>query len=124
MKKILIIDDEPDVRMTTGKRLAANGYDVLEAADGPSGVLMAQRERPDLILLDLLMPGQDGVQTYHLLRQDPVTESIPIIFLTALSGNVPYSPGPKERGYVSILGKPFEPKELLQEIQRAFGPLS
>ena len=122
MKRILIIDDEPDVRMLTAKRLAANGFEVLEAADGPSGILVAKQERPDLILLDLVMPDQDGVRTYHLLRRDPVTESIPIIFVTALSGNVPYSAGPKERSYVSILGKPYEPQELLQEIQKAFDP--
>lgn len=122
MKKILVIDDEPQVRALLNIRLTANGFKVLEAGDGLSGIALAREERPDLILLDILMPGHDGVEIYHALMQDPVTKGVPVIFLTALARNISLTKHSLELGEsYAILGKPYNPQELLQEIQRAVG---
>lgn len=102
------------------RRLEASQFEVLEAADGPSAIARAGETRPDLILLDILMPGKDGIETYHALKQDPSTCKIPIIFLSALAKNAPpaqHNLGPEE-GY-AILGKPYQSEELLRAIRQA-----
>ena len=118
-KRILIIDDEPDVRGLLKVRLTANRFQVLEAGDGPSGISIAKQNKPDLILLDILMPGMGGIETYRALKSDPVTQDTPIIFLTALAQSM----APTEsrlKGY-AMLGKPYQPEELLQEIRKNLG---
>jgi len=121
-KKILIVDDEPDVRTVLNTRLTANGFKVLEAPDGPAGIALAMQEKPDLILLDILMPGQDGVETYHSLKQTSATKEIPIIFLTALSQNISLTKHSLDLGSsYAILGKPYQPTELIREIRLALG---
>ena len=122
MKKILIIDDEPDVRMVLSVRLTSNGFHVIEAGDGRSGVRVAQEEKPNLILLDIMMPGMDGVETFHTLKQNPATKDIPVIFLTVLAQNISLTKHSLEldKSY-AILGKPYQPQELIQEVQRALG---
>lgn len=120
MRKILIIDDESDVRAVLKARLMASHFQVLEAEDGPSGVARAKEEGPDLILLDILMPGQDGVETYHALQQDPATKGIPVIFLTALAEDVALTKKSLElERSCAILGKPYQPQELIREIELA-----
>ena len=114
-RKILIIDDEADTRDVLRKRLKASGFDVLEAADGPSGFDIAKQQKPDVIILDILMPGQDGLQTHRFLVQDSLTRRIPIIFLTALSAHIP-SGFQKDH---AVLGKPYNPTELIDLIQKA-----
>ncbi|MBI3616446.1 MAG: response regulator [Candidatus Omnitrophica bacterium] len=122
MKKILIVDDEPDVRALLNSRLAANGFEILEAPDGPSGIAVAREEKPDLILLDILMPNQDGVETYHTLREDPITQRIPVIFLTALSQDISVTQKSLDltESY-AILGKPYRAAELIQKVRTALG---
>lgn len=121
-KKILIVDDEADTRALLRRRLSANHFEVLEAADGLSAIAQAKKTQPDLILLDILMPGKDGIDTYHSLREDPSTHHIPIIFLTALAKNIALTQyGLRlEEGY-AILGKPYQPQELLRTINRVLG---
>lgn len=119
-KKILVVDDEADIRAFLRVRLETNYFEVLEAADGFSAIARAKETQPDLILLDILMPGKDGIETYHALKQDPSTRKIPIIFLSALARNAPpaqHNLG-LEEGYV-ILGKPYQSEELLQAIHQA-----
>ncbi|MDO8730506.1 MAG: response regulator [Candidatus Omnitrophota bacterium] len=119
-KKILVVDDEADIRAFLRRRLEASQFEVLEAADGFSAIVRAGETRPDLILLDILMPGKDGIETYHALKQDPSTSKIPIIFLSALAKNTApaqHNLGPDE-GY-AILGKPYQAEELLQTIHQA-----
>jgi CheY-like chemotaxis protein len=119
-RKILMVDDEPDVRMLLKARLASNGFQVLEAADGSSGIRIAETEHPDLILLDIRMPGIDGIEVYAALRQRPATQGIPIVFLTALSEGM--SPGLMQldpRRSYWMVGKPYEPAELLTVIRKA-----
>ena len=118
-KKILVVDDEADLRAFLRMRLEASHFEVLEAADGFSAIARAKETQPDLILLDILMPGKDGIETYHALKQDPSTRKIPIIFLSALARNTAptqHNLGPEE-GY-AILGKPYQSEELLQAIHR------
>lgn len=120
-KKILVIDDEPDVRMLLRTRLSANNFEILEAADGSLGVALAKEKKPDLILLDIAMPGKDGIETYHALEQDPLTKPIPAIFLTALGQNIASNRVNKELVSYAILGKPYKSEDLIQEIRRALG---
>ena len=84
-KKILVVDDEEPVRQLLSTLLQQCGYDVVTAGDGRSGVVRAFTEHPDLILIDLNMPGMDGKQAIAGIKADPVTERIPILVLTAES---------------------------------------
>src|SRR5256885_10037108 len=83
MTTVLVIDDEEPIRLLCSVNLAAEGIDVLEAADGPSGLDQAREHRPDVVLLDVMMPGLDGWQVAERLLEDERTSRIPIIFLTA-----------------------------------------
>ena len=84
-KKILIVDDEPNIVRTVADRLKISGYEVVTASDGQEGVERACRDRPHLILLDIVMPQLDGHAAFERLRQMDETKSIPIIMLTARS---------------------------------------
>ncbi|HEV8688023.1 MAG TPA: response regulator, partial [Gaiellaceae bacterium] len=83
MTKVLVIDDEAPIRLLCRVNLEAEGMDVSEAADGPSGLEKARAETPDVILLDVMMPGLDGWRVAEQLLDDPLTSGIPIVFLTA-----------------------------------------
>jgi two-component system cell cycle response regulator DivK len=84
-KRILIAEDDPDNRFIVVKVLTLAGYETLEAADGRSALALARRERPDLIMMDLSMPGMDGWEASRRLKADPRTADIPIIALTAFA---------------------------------------
>src|SRR5207302_10184877 len=83
MTKVLVIDDEAPIRLLCRVNLEAEGMDVLEAADGPTGLDQARELAPDVILLDVMMPGLDGWRVAEELLEDERTQDIPIIFLTA-----------------------------------------
>jgi CheY-like chemotaxis protein len=83
MTRVLVIDDEAPIRLLCRVNLEAEGMDVLEAADGPTGLEQAREERPDIVLLDVMMPGLDGWHVAEALLSDERTRDIPIIFLTA-----------------------------------------
>ena len=83
MTRVLVIDDEAPIRLLCRVNLEAEGMDVLEAGDGPSGLELAQEERPDVVLLDVMMPRLDGWRVAEQLLEDERTSEIPIIFLTA-----------------------------------------
>jgi len=84
VKKILVVDDEKDVLFMLGKRLTAKGYSVITATNGTNAIALAKSQHPDLIILDILMPGMDGGEVSAKLQAHPLTRSIPVIFLTAL----------------------------------------
>ncbi len=84
-KRILIVDDEPDIREFVSYNLAKRGYIVVSAADGISGYELAVKFEPDLILLDILMPGLNGYETCMKLRENPLFEKTQIVFLSALN---------------------------------------
>lgn len=116
MKKILLIEDNPDVRENTAEILELAQYHVVTASNGREGVEMAQREKPDLIICDIMMPILDGHGALHLLSKNDETASIPFIFLTAKAERTDYRKG-MEMGADDYLTKPFDDIELLNAIE-------
>ncbi len=120
-KQVLIIDDELNVRLVVSaclERLA--GWNVLTAASGYDGLSLAQDKQPDAILLDMMMPGMDGINFLQRLRANPATEAIPVILLTA---NADYT-HPKLFPTLQVSGaiaKPFEPNLLIRQIAETLG---
>ncbi|HIW40438.1 MAG TPA: response regulator transcription factor [Candidatus Eubacterium pullicola] len=113
-KKILIIEDEANIRELVMYNLKANGYDAIEAEDGISGITLAYKENPDLILLDIMLPGKDGYEICRELRSEGI--EIPIIMLTAKSEEVDKVLG-LEFGADDYIAKPFGIRELLARIK-------
>jgi two-component system alkaline phosphatase synthesis response regulator PhoP len=109
--RVLVIDDEAPIRLLCKVNLEAEGMDVLEAADGPSGLEKAREEHPDVILLDVMMPGLDGWRVAEALLEDGRTREIPIIFLTARAEFRDRARG-LDIGGVDYVTKPFNPLEL------------
>ncbi len=109
--RVLVIDDEAPIRLLCRVNLEAEGMNVLEAADGPSGLEKARAETPDVVLLDVMMPGLDGWRVAEELLDDPRTESIPIVFLTARAELRDRARG-IDLGGVDYVTKPFNPVEL------------
>jgi DNA-binding response OmpR family regulator len=109
--RVLVIDDEAPIRLLCRVNLEAEGMQVLEANDGPSGVDKAREELPDVILLDVMMPGLDGWQVAEELLDDERTRGIPIIFLTARAELRDRARG-LDAGGIDYVTKPFNPVEL------------
>ncbi len=116
MKKILLIEDNPDVRENTAEILELAQYEVITATNGREGVELAQQEKPDLIICDIMMPVLDGHGALHLLSKNDETASIPFIFLTAKAERTDYRKG-MEMGADDYLTKPFDDIELLNAIE-------
>jgi two-component system phosphate regulon response regulator PhoB len=125
MHKILIVEDEHDIAELIAFNLRRAGYEVVMAHDGIEGTMVAMRERPSLIVLDLMLPGRDGFGVFRELRRDARTVNIPVIMLTARAQTEDRIQG-LEVGADDYLTKPFSPKELLLRIQailkRSDGP--
>lgn len=85
---LLVVDDDPEIAGMLSTRLESRGYKVLTASDGKEALTEARRHRPALIVLDVMMPGKNGWEVARALKQDPVTESIKVIMLTAIGENV------------------------------------
>ena len=125
MKTILVVDGEPDIIELVQRRLEANNFKVISAVDGEEGIGMAQQQKPDLIIMDILMPNIPGDYAVRLLMNDVTTKHIPIIFLTGLTSNNPQ--GGEAKGvnidgkYFTTIAKPFKPEKLLFEINRLLG---
>jgi DNA-binding response OmpR family regulator len=111
MTQVLVIDDEAPIRLLCRVNLEAEGMSVLEAGDGPSGLAKASQEQPDVILLDVMMPGLDGWGVAEALLEDERTVGIPIIFLTARAEFRDRARG-LDIGGVDYITKPFNPVEL------------
>jgi DNA-binding response OmpR family regulator len=109
--RVLVIDDEPPIRLLCRVNLEAEGMEVLEAGDGPSGLETARAEQPDVVLLDVMMPGLDGWRVAEELLDDDRTASIPIVFLTARAELRDRARG-IDLGGVDYVTKPFNPVEL------------
>jgi two-component system alkaline phosphatase synthesis response regulator PhoP len=117
MTRVLVIDDEAPIRLLCRVNLEAEGMDVLEAADGPTGLEQAREERPDIVLLDVMMPGLDGWHVAEALLSDERTRDIPIIFLTARAEFRDRARG-LDIGGVDYVTKPFNPLELAPLVER------
>ena len=111
MTSVLIIDDEAPIRLLCRVNLEAEGMTVFEAADGPTGLEQARENTPDVVLLDVMMPGLDGWRVAEQLLQDDRTSEIPIIFLTARAEFRDRARG-LDIGGVDYVTKPFNPLEL------------
>ncbi|HKP19441.1 MAG TPA: response regulator [Gaiellaceae bacterium] len=109
--RVLVVDDEAPIRLLCRVNLEAEQMVVIEAADGPSGLESARREQPDVILLDVMMPGLDGWRVAEQLLDDPQTAGIPIIFLTARAELRDRARG-LDLGGLDYVTKPFNPVEL------------
>lgn len=115
--KILIIDDDADIRFITAMSLRRVGdMEVSEAASGNEGVRKAQEDKPDVILLDLMMPIMDGVATLAALRAQPATVDTPVIFLSAKTREADIG-RLKGLGAVGVLIKPFDPRALPGQVR-------
>ncbi len=132
MQKILIVEDEAEVRKLLARRLQASRYEPLEAGDGVAGFQKAKEAKPDLIILDLMMPGKDGLQTYQALRQEPELQTVPVLFLTAVSAGgkmtreslalvASAKHGFELAGNYEVMGKPYDSKQLLETLRRMLG---
>jgi two-component system, OmpR family, alkaline phosphatase synthesis response regulator PhoP len=108
---VLVIDDEAPIRLLCRVNLEAAGMRVLEAGDGESGIEKARKGEPDVILLDVMMPGLDGWHVAEALLDDPMTDDIPIVFLTARAELRDRARG-IDLGGVDYVTKPFDPVEL------------
>jgi DNA-binding response OmpR family regulator len=115
-KKILVVDDEEDVAKALKVRLKANGYHVVLAFDSVEAFTMANKERPDLIILDIMIPGGGGFVVAERLKQSTATHHIPIIILTGISGGEERAYKVGASGYVM---KPYHPEKLLETINNA-----
>ncbi|MGH3037261.1 MAG: response regulator [Gaiellaceae bacterium] len=108
---MLVIDDEAPIRLLCRVNLEAEGMSVIEAGDGPGGLELARSEQPEVILLDVMMPGLDGWRVAEHLLEDPVTREIPIVFLTARADIRDRARG-IDLGGLDYITKPFNPVEL------------
>ena len=116
MTKVLVVDDEAPIRLLCRVNLEAERMEVLEAADGESGLETARAEKPDVVLLDVMMPGMDGWQVAEQLMEDEATTHIPIVFLTARAELRDRARG-LELGGVDYITKPFNPVELASVVE-------
>jgi DNA-binding response OmpR family regulator len=114
-KKVLVVDDERDISDIVAFNLRREQYDVLHAADGESAVEMARRDQPDLVLLDLMLPGIGGLEVCRRLRAEPRTAQIPIIMLTAKGDETDAVVG-LAQGADDYVRKPFGVKELMARV--------
>jgi|SRR5829696_5782911 len=116
MTKVLIIDDEAPIRLLCRVNLEAEGMEVVEAPDGPTGLEVAERERPDAILLDVMMPGLDGWSVAERLLEQEDTHEIPIVFLTARADLRDRARG-MDLGGLDYITKPFNPVDLASLVE-------
>jgi two-component system response regulator VicR len=126
MKKIMVVDDDPQILDLIKIRLKANNYEVITSPDGKEAISRIQEERPDLIIMDIMMPHMPGGDAVRILMQDNKTKDIPVIFLTALTANLPNDTG--QNGNINVDGhyfpaipKPFKSEKLLLEIKKIIG---
>jgi chemosensory pili system protein ChpA (sensor histidine kinase/response regulator) len=120
VSRVLVIDDDPDLGRVVRRVLELEGYDVVLSDDGLRGLAAAQRQRPDVIVLDLMMPVMDGYQVLAELRGDPRTKDIPVVVLSAVALDET-----RERveaaGASMFLTKPFEPSHLSRALMSLIG---
>lgn len=121
MKRILVIDNEPYIQEVTQISLeTVASWEVLTAGSGKEGLVVAEREQPDAILLDVMMPEMDGLTTFQQLQNNPLTCQIPVILLTAKvqdSDRRRY----EEMGMTATIAKPFDPLQLARQIAEVLG---
>jgi DNA-binding response OmpR family regulator len=116
-KKILVVDDEPGVVEIVRVNLQWEGYDVCEAFDGQEGWDKVRSEKPDLVILDVMMPQMSGLELLERIKTDPPICDVPVIMLTVRAGDTDIIQG-LEKGAVEYLIKPFEPLNLVRMVKK------
>jgi CheY-like chemotaxis protein len=116
--KVLIVDDDPLMLVLYKRHLEAAGYELLTAKEGAEGVSIALRDSPQLILMDLLMPGMDGLSALRELKTAETTKGIPVVIITANVSSYTTKHESEMAGAAGFLPKPFSPAQLLAEVQR------
>jgi CheY-like chemotaxis protein len=119
-QRILVVDDDATNRKLIHVRLRNTGYEVLEAADGAQAIELCNAHHPDLVLLDVCMPGMTGHEVAAALKRSPGTRDIPVIMLTAMSER-PEITRAHENGVIDYVIKPFNAVDLQTNIRRALG---
>lgn len=121
MERVLVVDDEPDVLLLCRLNLEQQGFDVLEASNGRSALELLREERPDVMVLDLMMPGMNGYEVLETIRADELLRQTPILVLTAKSLQADRE-RTAEMGAAAFLTKPFLPSELCELVRSLAGP--
>jgi DNA-binding response OmpR family regulator len=119
VKRVLAVDDEPHILKLIAFSLRTHGFEVLEASDGLSAIDVAEAERPDLILLDVMMPALDGYEACRRIKANPDTADIPIFMLTAKTQAAEHQIG-FDAGARDYITKPFTPKDLVATVEQFF----
>ena len=120
-RKVLVVDDDDVIREVAKVALeVVGGWHVMTAVNGPDAQRVARDEPPDVVLLDVMMPGMDGPRTAASFQEDPVTRAIPIVFLTAKVPDRDSMSG-SEPNLVGVIAKPFDPMTLADEISELLG---
>jgi two-component system cell cycle response regulator DivK len=119
-KRILVVEDTEDNRQILRDLLSAAGYELIEAVDGQAGVEMAQRHKPDLVLMDIQLPVLDGYEATRRIKADPALKHIPVVAVTsyALSGDEEKA---RDAGCDAYIAKPFSPRQLLGKVRELLG---
>lgn len=122
-KRVVCIEDEPDiidlVRLILGRR----GFDVVGANGGLEGLELVAREKPDLVLLDLMMPDMDGWEVYQRMKSDEALRDIPVVVVTAKAQSIDKVLGLHIAKVDDYITKPFGPQELLESVEKILGPI-
>jgi len=123
VQTILVCDDEANIRHIMDFSLESEGFEVLEAADGDEALRLAATAAPDLVLLDVMMPGNDGLTVCRHLKQNPATRHIPVLLLTARAGKEDREAG-LAAGADGYITKPFSPQRLVDKVNELLGARS
>jgi len=121
MKKVLTVDDDVDIRKVVSKLVEKSGYEAIEAKNGVEGMGKVREDKPDLIILDMLMPKESGVRMYHELKTEESLKDIPVIVLSAIPKILDEFAGqsvPEPEAYIE---KPEEPEELIALMKKILG---
>ena len=113
-RSVVLVDDAADVRMLLQVLLELDGFEVTATADGPSGLAAVRELRPDVVLLDVQLPGMDGTEVLHLLRTDPATGRLPVVLLTGSPEQD--TAGLLALGATGVLRKPFDPDTVVAQL--------
>ena len=116
-RRILVVDDEPSIVKMVSKRLEVKGFDVLVATDGEQALALAQRERPDFIILDLMMPGLDGFQVCQRLKSDQTCREVPVVIMFSGKGQPEDAERCRKAGAYGYVSKTQGTSALLEQIE-------
>ena len=116
--KILVVEDDKFLRELIYQKLTREGYDVKEAIDGEDGVVKVKEEKPDIILLDLILPGMDGFEVLAKIKDDPEVENIPVVILSNLGQRDDVERGLKLGAVDFLIKAHFTPGEIIEKIEK------